>query len=375
MKGKKMPQIGVVDISVMEEGQSRWLAFQDGQLDYREHPAGVHAEGAGRRQLAPDLVKQGFRLQRVIDPDLTYTAFNFKDPGRRRFSKEKTALRRAIVMAFDTERRSRSCGAGRRSRRRRRFRRASSATTRNTVADQVRPALANKLLDQFGYSAGPTAMRNAADGKPLLLKMSTETNAIDRDFNELWRKSMDRIGIRIDFVAQKFSENYRAAKACQLMLWGQAWIADYPDGENSCSCSTGRIQDRTTTAATRAPLSTSCSWPQRGCPIRPNAIACTNRWGGRWKSMLPGDWECTGFATRSFARWSKATRSTRCSCTSSSTWISSDDCGGGVAPSRTPRRPGRWQSPRRSMDVDKRCYIPRFSELAEAKKIEQRSGG
>ena len=92
--------------------------------------------------------------------------------------------------------------------------------------------LANRLLDQVGYKKGPDGMRMQPDGKPLLLRMATETNAIDRDFNELWKKSMDRIGIRIEFVPQKFSDNYRAAKACQLMIWGQAWIADYPDGEN-----------------------------------------------------------------------------------------------------------------------------------------------
>ena len=38
MRGKKIPQIGVIDISIMEEGQSRWLAFQDGQLDYLNIP-------------------------------------------------------------------------------------------------------------------------------------------------------------------------------------------------------------------------------------------------------------------------------------------------------------------------------------------------
>jgi hypothetical protein len=30
LKGKQMPQIGTIDIQVMEENQSRWLAFQRG---------------------------------------------------------------------------------------------------------------------------------------------------------------------------------------------------------------------------------------------------------------------------------------------------------------------------------------------------------
>lgn len=233
MKGKKIPQIGVIDISIMEEGQSRWLAFQDAQLDYLNIPQEYTPKALVGDKLAPDLLKQGFRLQRVIDPDLTYTAFNFKDPVVGGSSKEKTALRRAIVMAFDNEEEIKVVRRGQ----------AIAARTpippgvvgynpKYQTAFKFDPVLASGLLDQFGYKKGQDGMRTLPDGKPLLLKISTETNAIDRDFNELWKKSMDRIGIRVEFIAQKFSDNYRAAKACQLMLWGQAWTADYPDGEN-----------------------------------------------------------------------------------------------------------------------------------------------
>ena len=223
----------MIDISIIEEGQSRWLAFQDAQLDYVNIPQEFAPKALVGDQLAPDLSKQGFRLQRVIDPDLTYTAFNFKDPLVGGFSKEKIALRRAIVMAFDNEEEIRV------------VRRGQAVAARTPIPPGVvgynpkyqsainfDPVSANKLLDQFRYGKGSDGMRTLPDGKPLLLRISTETNAIDRDFNELWKKSMDRIGIRVEFLPQKFSENYRAAKACQLMMWGQAWIADYPDGEN-----------------------------------------------------------------------------------------------------------------------------------------------
>ncbi len=33
MQGKKMPQIGEIDIQVMEEGQSRWLSFIKDEVD------------------------------------------------------------------------------------------------------------------------------------------------------------------------------------------------------------------------------------------------------------------------------------------------------------------------------------------------------
>ena len=92
--------------------------------------------------------------------------------------------------------------------------------------------LANKLLDYFGYKKGADGYRTLPDGKPLVLRLATRSTAIDREFNELWKKSMDAIGIRMEFDISKFADNLKAAKACQLMMWGAAWIADYPDGDN-----------------------------------------------------------------------------------------------------------------------------------------------
>jgi ABC-type transport system substrate-binding protein len=45
MRGKKMPQVGRVEITIIQEAQSRWLAFQQKQLgcarirDIRRRPA------------------------------------------------------------------------------------------------------------------------------------------------------------------------------------------------------------------------------------------------------------------------------------------------------------------------------------------------
>ena len=233
MKGKRIPQIGVIEFSVMEEGQSRWLAFQDGQLDYLNIPQEFTPKALNGEQLAPDLAKQGFRLQRLVDPDLTYTAFNFRDPVVGGMAKEKIALRRAIIMAIDIDEEIKV------------VRRGQAVAARTPIPPGVvgynpnykssvkyDPALAAKLLDQFSYKKGADGYRTLPDGKPLVIRMATETNSINRDINEQWQKSMDRIGLRMEFVPQKFSDNYRAAKACQLQMWGQAWTADYPDGEN-----------------------------------------------------------------------------------------------------------------------------------------------
>ena len=38
--------------------------------------------------------------------------------------------------------------------------------------------------------------------------------------------------MRFETRKSPFSDNIKAAEACQLAMWGSAWAADYPDGEN-----------------------------------------------------------------------------------------------------------------------------------------------
>ncbi|MBC7499897.1 MAG: heme-binding protein, partial [Herminiimonas sp.] len=37
---------------------------------------------------------------------------------------------------------------------------------------------------------------------------------------------------RADHPTSNFADNQKAAVACKLMMWGSAWTADFPDGEN-----------------------------------------------------------------------------------------------------------------------------------------------
>ena len=43
---------------------------------------------------------------------------------------------------------------------------------------------------------------------------------------------MDAVGLHVEFDIGKFPDHLKQAKACQLMMWGAGWTADYPDGEN-----------------------------------------------------------------------------------------------------------------------------------------------
>ena len=234
MNGKKIPQIGRIEISVIEESQSRWLAFNRKELDYLALPATfVHQALDEENNLKQEWVAQGVTRFRAIDPSVTYTFFNFRDPLVGGFSKEKIALRRAIIMGYDIDQEIRVIAKNQEVQ-------AQMPIPYGVVGfdpgyrniNQHDPVLANKLLDYFGYRRGPDGYRTLPDGKPLTLRQATGTAAIDREYSELWKRSMDAIGIRMQFQPGKFADTLKAAKACQVMMWQAAWTADYPDGDN-----------------------------------------------------------------------------------------------------------------------------------------------
>jgi len=234
MKGKTIPQIGRVEISVIEENQSRWLAFQRKELDYLAvPPTFVEQALDGENKLRPQWAKERVSLYREIDPSVTYTFFNFRDPLVGGFSKEKIALRRAIIMGYDLDAEIRVVYKNQEVQ-------AQMPIPYGVVGfdpnyrnvNQYDPLLANELLDYFGYRKGADGYRTLPDGKPLTLRMATGTAAIDRELSELWKRSMDAIGVRIVFEPGKFADTLKATKACHVMMWQAAWTADYPDGDN-----------------------------------------------------------------------------------------------------------------------------------------------
>ncbi|HVN35354.1 MAG TPA: ABC transporter substrate-binding protein [Casimicrobiaceae bacterium] len=234
MRGKKMPQIGRVEITIIEEDQSRWLAFNQKELDMLNLPATFRPQVfESDKALKPEWQEKGVSVYRGIDPDITYAYFNFRDPLTGGFGREKLALRRAMIMAYNLDEEIRV------------IRKNQAVAVEMPIPAGVvghdpnyrsingyDPELANKLLDYFNYKRGKDGYRTLPDGKPLVIKYASGSAAVDREFNELWKKSMDAIGIQMDFQVMTFADRLKAAKACQLMVSGFAWSADYPDGDN-----------------------------------------------------------------------------------------------------------------------------------------------
>ena len=233
MRGKSMPQVGKVEITIIEEAQSRWLAFQQKQLDYLALPDTFAPTALDGDRLKPALASEAILLFRAPDPDMTYTAFNIRDPVVGGFTKEKIALRRAMAMAYDIEAEIKV------------VRKGQAVALQMPIpfgvighdpsyrsVNRYDPATANKLLDYFGYKKGKDGWRTLPDGKPLLIHLATEPQSTQRELDEVWQKSLAAIGVRMEQAVAPFVDNVQASKACKLQMWGQGWIADYPDGDN-----------------------------------------------------------------------------------------------------------------------------------------------
>lgn len=234
MTGKKMPQIGKVNISIIEEEQSRWLAFQSKQLDFDKLTSSSIPKVLDQNnQLKPAMRQKGIRLYPNKEAEITYTMLNMRDPIIGGDNLDKIALRRAIAMSFNVDEYIRI------------LRKGQAVKAEMLVPAGVNghnpkyrssigynPSLANKLLDHFGYKKGADGYRNLPNGKALVLKINTESGSSSVMYSELWKKNLDAIGIRADFRVSNFADNLKAATQCQYMIWGGAWHADYPEGEN-----------------------------------------------------------------------------------------------------------------------------------------------
>ena len=225
LQGRNMPQIGRVEISIIEEPQSMWLAFSGKEIDIVEMPPSFIEKALnGQNQLLPELSNSGVQMYRTVEPDITYQFFNLRDPVIGGYTPEKIALRRAIILGYDVDEEIRVTRKGQAIR----AQQMVSPVIPGHDADyrsivRFSPLQANALLDQFGYKKDARGFRTHPDGKPLVFSIHSLTSSDYRERDELWKKSMDRLGIRLKIKKDKFAELLKQGKTCSLSSFGLGW--------------------------------------------------------------------------------------------------------------------------------------------------------
>ena len=71
-KGRRLPMIDRVEISIIEESQPRWLSFLNGEFDLISVPLEFAKQAVPGGHLAPYLAKRGVSMDRYANPDRTY---------------------------------------------------------------------------------------------------------------------------------------------------------------------------------------------------------------------------------------------------------------------------------------------------------------
>jgi oligopeptide transport system substrate-binding protein len=235
LAGKRLPRNARVEISVIEEDQSQWLAFLGNELDLMEiFPSQFIDKLLVDGKLRPEFVARGIQHEPFMRPNVWWVYFNMEDPVVGGYTPERIALRRAISMGYDVGEYIRVVLHGR----------AVPAqgpippdiegyTERKTAAQLYDPAAARALLDRFGYrDRDGDGYRETPAGTPLTLVYWSSPNSTTRQSDELWKRKMDAIGVRIEFRKDRTPELRKMARQGRIMMRSDGWNADYPDAEN-----------------------------------------------------------------------------------------------------------------------------------------------
>ena len=234
-KGRRLPMVDRVEVSIIEEQQPRWLSFLNGTIDHIAVPSEYVNQVMPNGVVAPNLAKRGIRGQRVLEPYTNYTYFNMKHPTVGGMTPDKVALRRAISLGIDIEREIRLVRRGQAIAAQSPFVPHTSGYDPGfkSTMSEYNPARAKALLDLYGYlDRDGDGWREMPDGGALELEIATQPDANARQYDELWKRNMSALGIRTRFAPGQWAEQLRRAEAGTLMMWNVGAGAASPDGQD-----------------------------------------------------------------------------------------------------------------------------------------------
>lgn len=232
MRGKTLPRIGRIELSIIEESQPEILAFAQGDLDFIALGGDDTKRVMENGKLRPDLARRGVRHLKFGSPSVTFTYFNLEDPTVGGYATQQIALRRAIGMGFDIDELIRVLFAG-------------NALPANQLLPPgvsgydpslppkslYDPGGARALLDRFGFKdRDGDGYREMPDGKPLVVVRGTLPESWYREADTLWKKNMDAIGVRMQVQQQTFAELLNLSRSGKLRMFNLGYRSLEPSG-------------------------------------------------------------------------------------------------------------------------------------------------
>jgi len=236
-KGRRLPMVDRVEISIIEEEQPRWLAFVNDEADVAYRVGYQFAPQAmPNGKVAPHLAKRGIRGFPIVEAAGQFYLFNMEDPVVGGYSAGQVALRRAIGLGIDSRKIIAYAynGLGTVS---------QGPTLPNTLAydptlktecGDYDPARSRALLDLYGFlDKDGDGWRERPDGSPLVLRVNSESQARFRKICEVLIKNMTTIGIRVEINIGQWPENLKSARAGNYQVWLVGGLSASPDSQGA----------------------------------------------------------------------------------------------------------------------------------------------
>ena len=233
LKGRRLPMVDRVEVSIVEEEQPRWLAFVNGEADVAYRVGYQFAPQAmPNGKVAPNLAKKGVRGYPFVESAGNYFFFNMDDPLVGGYTPEKVALRRAIALGIDGQRiiDYAFSGLGAVAQGPALPHTTAYDATLKTEFSDHDPARALALLDLYGYrDRDGDGWREMPDGSPIVLKMAGVPQQRDRKIAEVFVKNMKALGLQVQIQIAQWPENLKAARAGKLQMWWLGGSSTAPD--------------------------------------------------------------------------------------------------------------------------------------------------
>ncbi len=237
LKGRRLPMVDRVEVSIIEESQPRWLAFLNAEQDILETlPEDLAPIAIPNNAPSPTLAKKRVTVWRAPRIDDYLAVYNMDHPVIGGYAPEKVALRRAINLAVDTDDMIRT-----------RYK-YQAFTAQSLIMPNTYPydpalrteigetdvARANAILDAYGWrDRDGDGWREMPDGAPLELEVSTQPDQRSRIVDEIWKKAMNAVHVRLRYKVAKWPEQLRMTRNGQYMIWYLGLSAAGPDGANA----------------------------------------------------------------------------------------------------------------------------------------------
>ena len=235
LRGRRLPMVDRVEVSIIEESQPRWLSFLANEHDLLDGiPTDFANLAVPNGVLAPNLARHNIALDRTPDPSVTMIYFNMEDAALGGYTPERVALRRAIALAYDNDAEIRLIRRGQGIPAQGpmvplAYGYAATLRTEMSLHDPVR---ANALLDLFGYlDRDGDGWREQPDGKPLMVEYYNQPDGQSRQYSELWQRCLTTIKVRTEIKIGQWPEQLKQARAGKLMAWALGYSATTPDND------------------------------------------------------------------------------------------------------------------------------------------------